>query len=489
MIKQLRSLIPFHYQSRHSTIRTRLVLLISVLIAGISIFIYLYFPAALQRQELKNYTKSAVSIAEMTAYSVAPALFFNDTSSVVEVINSVRQNPDLSFIVVLNDSDRIVATVNENIRFSMNNANSVEHSGNYITPDGRILITRRPITINAQVIGTIVLGLSLDDLRKAVNDSKKTTALVSLVILGTGIILVTGISALLTRPLGHMVNTIERIAAGDYSHRANPSSSLEVNRLAGAFNQMAERIQIAQNQLEQMNRDLEKRVQERTRELRKEIIQRKRDEKKIVASLREKEVLLKEIHHRVKNNLQIIQSLLYLQSQGVLDSKAQNFFTESVNRIRSIALLHEKLYKSGDLARIDFSDYVRDLVQGIYQAFDFHSNLIKFDLHVTRFYLGIDMAIPCGLIINELVSNALKYAFTTNTGGDNKIAVIAKKLDDKSLFISIQDNGCGMPENIDIETSSSLGLRLVNSLVKDQLNGKIQMLVDAGTRFDITVQV
>jgi len=463
--------------------------LISVLIAGISIFIYLYFPAALQRQELKNYTKSAVSIAEMTAYSIAPALFFGDTSSVAEVLNSVKQNPDFNFIVAFNDGGRIIAVESENDDFSVYTDSINVHHDNYISPDGRIMVTQTPVTINAQVLGKIVLGLSLDDLRKAVNDSKKTTALVSLVILCTGIIVVTGISALLTRPLGHIVDTIERIAAGDYSHRANPSSSLEVNRLAGTFNQMAERIQLAQNQLEQMNRDLEKRVQQRTGELRKEIIQRKRDEKKIIASLREKEVLLKEIHHRVKNNLQIIQSLLYLQSQGVKDSKAQNFFTESVNRIRSIALLHEKLYKTGDLARIDFSDYVRDLVQGIYQAFDFHNNLIKFDIHVTRFYLSIDMAIPCGLIVNELVSNALKHAFKTNTGVDNIIKVVAKKTDDKHLFISIQDNGCGIPDNIDIENSSSLGLRLVNSLVKDQLNGNMQMLVDAGTRYDIIVQV
>lgn len=489
MNNRFRTLTPFLYKIKHTTIRTRLTILISVLIAAISIFIYLYVPAVIQKQELKSYAKSANSIAEMTAYSIAPALFFADFSSVTEVLNSVRQNPDLDFVSVLNDSGRIVASINENNTRQANLQIGRNSKGYFVSQDGQVMVAQTPVIINTQQIGTIILGLSLTDMRKAIFNSKKTTAIISLLILCTGIATVIGISALLTRPLGQMVNIFEQIAAGDYSHRANLSSSFEVNRLASSFNQMAERVQVAQNQLEQMNRNLEKRVQQRTRELRQEIIQRKRDEKKIVASLREKEVLLKEIHHRVKNNLQIIQSLLYLQSQSVKDEQALNFFTESVNRIRSIALLHEKLYKSGDLARIDFSDYIKDLVQGIYQAFDFHNNIIKFDIHVSRFYLNIDSAIPCGLIVNELVSNALKHAFKDNTDAGNKIEIVAKKLDDKYLFISIQDNGCGLPSQINIHNSSSLGLRLVSSLVLDQLGGKIDLDVSSGTKFIITVKV
>jgi len=140
-------------------------------------------------------------------------------------------------------------------------------------------------------------------------------------------------------------------------------------------------------------------------------LQRLRTEDQIKASLKEKEVLLREIHHRVKNNLQIISSLFNLQSRCIKDKQVLHVFKESRDRIRSMALIHERLYQSKDLARIDFTEYVRGLVANLFQSYKVNPDLIALETSIKEIFLGVDKAIPCGLIIDELVSNSLKYAF------------------------------------------------------------------------------
>ncbi|AUB39254.1 CheY chemotaxis protein or a CheY-like REC [Nostoc flagelliforme CCNUN1] len=149
------------------------------------------------------------------------------------------------------------------------------------------------------------------------------------------------------------------------------------------------------------------------RELREAQVRRERKqaEEQIKASLQEKEVLLKEIHHRVKNNLQIISSLLNLQAEYIKDNQALEVFKDSQNRIESMALIHEKLYQSQDLAKINFADYIQDLVTNLFYSYNVNSSAISLKMNVEEVFLAIDAAIPCGLIINELISNSLKYAF------------------------------------------------------------------------------
>lgn len=225
-------------------------------------------------------------------------------------------------------------------------------------------------------------------------------------------------------------------------------------------------------------------------------IERIRSEAQIMASLKEKEVLLKEIHHRVKNNLQVISSLLNLQSKYITDERVLSVFRESQNRVKSMALVHEELYQSRDLAKIDFSEYVRNLISFLFRSYGANSNFIITKINIDDIMMSIDSAIPCGLIINELVSNSLKYAFQTcakveEDRGEIKISLhkignsSPKTPNAKSkIELIVSDNGDGFPKEIDFKNTESLGLQLVNTLT-EQLDGTIEFNGAGGAEFKI----
>lgn len=200
----------------------------------------------------------------------------------------------------------------------------------------------------------------------------------------------------------------------------------------------------------------------------RDISQSKKAMSKLVDSLEEKEILLKEIHHRVKNNLQIISSLLNLQSLKSQNAFATDIFRESQSRIKSMALIHEKLYQSGDLSKIDFSEYVNNLCRELLNSYKINVGLISVIVDIKNVYLDIDTAIPCGLIINELISNVLKYAFKEGQKGQIIIQFLTDNTDEKLLVVS--DNGAGLSNNFDLDKVSSLGIQLVKNLTR-QLGG------------------
>lgn len=213
-----------------------------------------------------------------------------------------------------------------------------------------------------------------------------------------------------------------------------------------------------------------------------DISDRKCTEARIQAALREKEVLLKEIHHRVKNNMQVISSLLQLQSQYIEDEPTLALFEESQTRIHSMALIHEQLYQSEHLDRIDLPPYVQNLVANLYQSFGCGNTAIQFNLNIDPIYLNIETAIPCGLIINELVSNSLKYAFRQSLGGE--INIDLHKINSQEFQLIIQDNGSGFPPGFDVENAETLGLRLVRMLAY-QLEAIIDIDSQCGTCYNI----
>src|SRR5690606_32879155 len=204
--------------------------------------------------------------------------------------------------------------------------------------------------------------------------------------------------------------------------------------------------------------------------LSEDITQRKNTEEQIKNSLKEKELLLREIHHRVKNNLQIISSLLSLQSSYIKDQQTLEIFRDSQNRVKSMALVHEKLYQMKDLAGIDLPEYINDLTQMLRNTYRRQAGAINFHLDIDKIVLNIDMAIGLGLIINELISNVYKHAFPNQMKGEVYVAVKTEK--NNSLTVRVEDNGVGFPENINFYNTESLGLQLVNTLV-EQHWGKI----------------
>lgn len=245
----------------------------------------------------------------------------------------------------------------------------------------------------------------------------------------------------------------------------------------------------AEEALLKAHNELERRVDERTVELsrsnqllKQEIVERKRVEEQIKASLKEKEVLLKEIHHRVKNNLQVISSLLNLQCRSITDEQTLAIFQESQHRVESMAYIHEQLYQSKDLSRIDFAEYIRKLAANLFCAYEASTNAITLKIDSENVLLDIQAAIPCGLIVNELVSNSLKYAFSTDKKGE--ISIEFNSVDDNFTLI-VSDNGKGFPQDLDFRNTESLGLQLVNALT-EQLEGNIELDNSIGTEFKIT---
>lgn len=222
-------------------------------------------------------------------------------------------------------------------------------------------------------------------------------------------------------------------------------------------------------------------------------IERKKMEEQLKSALREKDILLKEIHHRVKNNLQIVSSLLMLQAEYTSDKKAVESLKDSTNRIGSIAFIHEHLYRSDDLNNVNFSKYVETLLSNLYNSFGYDPEDIKVILDINLVSLSADDAIHCGLIINELVTNSFKYAFP-------KIGDVKKGVSDYQIQVSlnldsentraliVNDNGIGLPENLDFRNSSTLGLSLV-SVLTQQLKGSIELDKTKGTKFKITFPI
>lgn len=240
-----------------------------------------------------------------------------------------------------------------------------------------------------------------------------------------------------------------------------------------------------------LHRDqLERLVEERTGELEKanrelavENVERRRAESQVRRSLEEKEVLLKEIHHRVKNNLQIISSMLSLQERFIQNDKDLALYVDSRNRIRAMALVHEKLYAADDFSRIHFADHIRRLVFELKQVFGIRQDSIIINEKVDDVFLDVATAIPCSQIVNELISNSIKHAFP---GGSKGRIDVVFEIDNKNkCTLAVRDNGVGPPDGFSYPGSNSIGLGLVNAFVQ-QLNGTIEMKAEGGLEFIVS---
>ncbi len=276
-----------------------------------------------------------------------------------------------------------------------------------------------------------------------------------------------GISYYISKPLVKLTKAVERIGKGNLDMEVEVSSEDEIGQLARAFNAMVRNL---------------KKITVSRNTFAKEVKERINTEQKLKASLREKEVLLKEIHHRVKNNMQVISSLFNLQTRYLKDENAIQVLKECQNRIRSMALIHESLYRSPNLIDIRFSEYVKQLANNLYASYKVNPERVKLFLDVEDIPLDIETAIPCGLIINELISNALKHAFPENKEGQIRVSMHLNPKGEVELQIS--DTGVGLPDGFSLENTESLGLKLVK-LLSEQIRGKLEITKNQGTGFKI----
>jgi PAS domain S-box-containing protein len=214
-----------------------------------------------------------------------------------------------------------------------------------------------------------------------------------------------------------------------------------------------------------------------------DISDRKQKESRIQEALKEKDLLLGEIHHRVKNNLQVVHSLLSLQSSMISDEAVRNMLVDSQNRIQSMALIHQTLYQSNNFARVDFGDFLEALVPTLISAYAFSGKDIQVEINAGSIYLPINSAIPCGLLINELITNALKHAFINCSQGQIKVSL--SSIDGGRIQLNVSDNGAGIADELNLDTIETLGLRLVN-LLAQQLNGTLTIQRNNPTQFSLT---
>jgi len=281
---------------------------------------------------------------------------------------------------------------------------------------------------------------------------------------------------------GHYQHTVRSVVDVPFAHGTLAVNSAEPD----AFSQ--EDIDILQEMANVLSETFQRLddmrlMQEHNRALEAEVVERQQAEERLRRSLDEKEILLKEIHHRVKNNLQIVSSLIDLQASQAPDLPIQQMFRDSRDRIRSMALLHEKLYQSSDLTHIDLPDYIQILSGELFHSYGAAPDLISLEVEVDEISVGINEAIACGLIINELVSNALKHAFPKERSG--KICISLHSTDPGKLCLVVSDDGVGLPTDLDLATLQSLGLKLVASLT-NQLKGELEFSTTTGAEFRVT---
>lgn len=347
----------------------------------------------------------------------------------------------------------------------------------YLEDSGYSVIQAENGRVGLEVFDREKPDLVLVDLRMPEVDGLDVLAQVTKKSPHTPIIVVSG--------TGVLNDAIEALRLGAWDYVTKPIQDMAV--LEHSVNKALERAELLKQQ-QSHKEELEKEVARRTSELLEtnkrlanEVTERERAEEKIKQSLEEKEVLLKEIHHRVKNNLQIISSLLYLQSHQTKDEQTRTLLMESRGRVRSMALVHEKLYQSEDLARINYSEYLESFARSLVQTYMSGGPRIQLDIQMEEVFLPVDTAIPCSLIVNELMSNALKYAFNGRAQGT--ISIHLKKRE-KDILLTVSDDGVGFPKDIDYLNTDTLGMQLVVNLV-NQLQGNLEVDFNEGSAFQI----
>lgn len=336
-----------------------------------------------------------------------------------------------------------------------------------LSPEGqRCFLQVVPIKDGYGLDWLIAVVIPEADFMGRIDAHNRTTAFFILAALAAVIIIGVVAAQLITRPIIQLRASARALARNEWTRPFPDDSRIrEISELTRSFSIMA-------GQLQQSLEGLTK-----------EIVERKMAEDAIRAALNEKEILLREIHHRVKNNLQIVISLLNLQASQLKNPAMAAALHISQQRIRAMAMIHETLHGSLDLAAIDLSTYLTNLVQHLYGVFTGQTDA-RFTVQADEILLDMDQAIACGLIINELVTNALKYAFPGIVGG--RIRVSARRIEGTQVELTVSDNGVGLSSDFDLSKASSLGLQLVRGLVQHQLAGTCRVHVNGG--MTVTIQ-
>jgi two-component sensor histidine kinase/HAMP domain-containing protein len=418
------------------------------------------------RQEMEH---QAEMLLDTLSVSAGDALYYLDVDQLESMAVELIEIPSLLNVSFYDQEGQVLVSPNDEQAASQNQVN----------PFGADLVASEQVVLEWQS-DRLVAGQAVvagDQLSGAVSveisDSLLRSETSAAVRLGIGVLIVAGLSGAglaavvsrsVTNPVRRLVEATMNIAQGDLVSEVVVDGALEVNVLVEAFNSMTSHLR------------------EAIERLWKELDERRRAEEETRQSLREKEVLLKELHHRVKNNLQLVASLLALQSRGASDERVAQALRESRDRIHSMAVIHETLYQSEDFTEIDLAEYMDDLAAHLLRTYGGESQAIGLTTNVDDAELTVDMAMYCGLIVHELVSNAFQYAFPDGLSGQITIDLLSEG--DDQVTLCVYDDGVGLPPEVKPGTNSSLGLELV-SLLTQQIGGTLQVDRSVGTAFKI----
>lgn len=462
----------------------RKLTIINLLNTGVALVVAGVLFIQFERRNLRgNMIKELSVLSEIISNNSTAALAFDDHRTGEEILSALSVKPYIAAACLYDKSHHVFSSYRKSIEEYPFPADPGPIGYRF---EKKHLIVVNPVILDQETIGKIYLSY---DLRESDARMRVFISIVLLVFVFASVvafIITTKLQSVISKPIMHLSQVARDVSyKRDYSVRAVRQTRDEIGLLIDAFNDMLTQIQERDQALIKDQETLERRVEERTKKLKQEVQVRKTAESKLITSLKEKEVLLKEIHHRVKNNLQVVSSLIYLQSKKTTNKKTLEMLNESQNRIKSMALIHEKLYQSKDIILIDFSEYVNGLISHLARSYGSHLISVDIKLNIKNVSLNIDKAIPCGLIINELVSNCMKYAFPQKKKGEIRVEMNS---DNSHVDLVVYDNGVGFPENLNFNKTETLGLQLVNALTA-QLGGKIVLDRTGGTRFAITFGV
>ncbi len=415
------------------------------------------------------------TMAEIIGLNSTAALAFDSAEDAQETLSALRVEQHVVAAYIYDADGALFATYAVSER-AFTPTSMGEDSHSFIDDQLHLL---RTIQLDGRRVGSVYIVTGLGEMEDRLQRYAGIVALAILIASAASFLVGARLRDQISTPLLNLAAQMRTVSSQqDYSVRAQSYSRDELGELIDGFNDMLEQIQDRDVALIQARDDLSHKADE----LQVELVERHRIEAQITASLEEKEVLLKEIHHRVKNNLQVISSLLDLQANNIRDEQTVSMFRDSQNRVTSMGLIHERLYQASDLARIEFSEYIAELTQNLLQSYSTNAHNISLSTTADPISLDVDTSIPCGLIINELVSNSLKYAFPD--GREGRIHVELRKCEANELLLVVRDNGIGLPEGFDARKTQSLGLKLVHTLVR-QLRGKLEISGSNGAEFSI----
>ena len=455
-----------------------------ILLLGITVIVFV-------RSELSDWMvaelhdQSIELASHYAGMSVSPLLTEDHFKLNTLAISAAKEHHEIEYAFIMDWDGHVVAhSFGKLFPIDLLHANPLEEKSEYSvmvlqTEKGKMFDIAVPILSND--MGELHFGILYRHIEDQIDAVTGSIMLILLIVLLAGCAIAFVSSNVITKPLAHLIEVVRAVGSGDLSRKSTIYSNDEIGLLAASFNEMTASLSSARAKLLDYSLNLEMRVIERTDKLQEEVTERKRIEALLMVSLGEKELLLKEVHHRVKNNMAVISSLLSLQAGYVDDEKLLGIFKESQNRIRSMALVHDKLYQSEDFSHINLKDYVISLVENIRYAFT-SDKRIKINTEIEELNMEMDTLIPCGLIINELITNAFMHAFGKTD--DPEVRVVIKRADNGNIALSVADNGSGLPEGFDTVSSKGLGLRLVQALIK-QLGGMHEMGSELGTEFRV----